>query len=68
MGEKLEAGEVARFLRNCPGLSKTTIGELLGEPSDFWVSTLARFVDNFDFRGKQTMVFIVAYFITLSST
>ena len=56
MGEALDAGDVARFLRVCPGLSKTTIGELLGEPSEFWLSVLANFVSTFDFAGARLLV------------
>lgn len=51
MGPKLDGKEVAVFLRACPGLAKTTIGELLGEPSDFWLTVLAEFVATFDFTG-----------------
>ncbi len=56
MSEQLDAGEVARFLRVCPSLSKTTIGELLGEPSEFWLSVLANFVDTFNFAGKRPAI------------
>lgn len=28
---------IGRFLRVCPGLNKTTIGELLGEPDQFYL-------------------------------
>jgi Sec7-like guanine-nucleotide exchange factor len=52
LAEPLDAREVACFLRRCPGLSKTTIGELLGEPSEFWLSVLTHFVDTFDFAGQ----------------
>jgi Sec7 domain len=53
LAEPLDAREVARFLRRCPGLSQTTIGELLGEPSEFWLSVLTHFVDTFDFAGPH---------------
>ncbi len=43
----------ARFLRRCPELSKATIGELLGEPSDFFLAVLAEFVRTFDFKGAR---------------
>ena len=58
MGEQLDAAEVARFLRRCPGLSKVTIGELLGEPSEFWLSVLTHFVDTFDFAGPHAATWI----------
>ena len=51
MGPKLDEREVALWLRTCPGLAKTTIGELLGEPSEFWLKVLAHFVGTFDFTG-----------------
>lgn len=51
LADPLDSHEVARFLRRCPGLSQTTIGELLGEPSEFWLSVLTHFVDTFDFAG-----------------
>mmetsp|Transcript_17390 Transcript_17390/g.52068 ORF Transcript_17390/g.52068 Transcript_17390/m.52068 type:complete len:1953 (-) Transcript_17390:228-6086(-) len=51
MGQKLDAKEVALFLRTCPGLAKKTIGELLGEQSEFWLAVLEGFVHTFDFRG-----------------
>lgn len=31
---------MGRFLRACPGLSKQTIGELLGEPDQFYLQVL----------------------------
>ena len=43
--------EVACFLRHCPGLSKSTIGELLGDPEEFFLSVLAAFTKSFDFTG-----------------
>jgi Sec7-like guanine-nucleotide exchange factor len=42
---------VARFLRCCPGLSKQTIGELLGENDDFFLAVLDEFTQTFDFAG-----------------
>ena len=50
-GEKLESRAVARFLRKCPGLSKQTIGELLGEHSDFYLKVLDEFTKTFNFKG-----------------
>ena len=49
--EELDAAAVARFLRFCPGLSKSTIGELLGENEDFFLEVLEAFTDTFDFAG-----------------
>jgi Sec7-like guanine-nucleotide exchange factor len=59
LAEPLDAREVARFLRRCPGLSQTTIGELLGEPSEFWLSVLTHFVDTFDFAGPHVVAGVV---------
>lgn len=49
--EELDAAAVARFLRFCPGLSKSTIGELLGENEDFFLEVLDAFTATFDFAG-----------------
>ena len=51
LGAEPQPRAVARFLRRCPELSKSTIGELLGEPSDFFLAVLAEFVRTFDFKG-----------------
>ena len=51
LGEEPDAAAVARFLRHCPGLSKVTIGELLGENEDFYLEVLDAFTDTFDFAG-----------------
>eukprot|EP00884_Botryococcus_braunii_P022699 jgi/Botrbrau1/9112/Bobra.0305s0016.2 len=48
---ELDPTSVARFLRYCPGLSKQTIGELLGENEDFFLEVLDDFTQTFDFRG-----------------
>ncbi|KAJ3300349.1 guanine nucleotide exchange protein for ADP-robosylation factor, partial [Kappamyces sp. JEL0829] len=42
---------VAHFLRNCPGLDKTMIGEYLGEGDEANVQTMHSFVDMMDFTG-----------------
>ena len=44
---------LGRFLRACPGLNKTSIGELLGEPADFYLKVLDAFTQSFDFRGVK---------------
>lgn len=49
--EKLDAVGVARFMRNCPGLSKQTIGDLLGDNDDFFLEVLDEFTQTFDFAG-----------------
>ena len=49
--EQLDAVGVARFMRNCPGLSKQTIGELLGDNDDFFLEVLDEFTQTFDFTG-----------------
>lgn len=51
LDEELDPRAVAQFLRQCPGLSKSTIGELLGEPAEFWLKVLSAFVATFDFSG-----------------
>ena len=50
--EKPQAIQIARFLRHCPGLSKQTIGELLGEHDDFFLEVLDEFTQTFDFQGR----------------
>ncbi len=35
--KKLLATRLGHFLRTCPGLNKTTIGELLGDPDPFYL-------------------------------
>ena len=53
LGETLEHDEVARFLRHCPGLSKQTIGDLLGENDQFFLDVLDAFTGTFSFRGAH---------------
>lgn len=52
VGQDMEPRAVALFLRNCPGLSKQTIGELLGENDEFFLKVLDEFTSSFDFQGK----------------
>eukprot|EP00775_Hariotina_reticulata_P002969 gene2969-3254_t len=42
---------IGYFLRVCPGLNKTTIGELLGEPDKFNLKVLDSFTSTFEFKG-----------------
>ena len=49
--DDMDPHTVALFLRNCPALSKQTIGELLGEPDDFFLKVLDEFTASFDFQG-----------------
>ncbi|CAL8465729.1 g5265 [Coccomyxa elongata] len=51
LSESLDPGEVARFLRHCPGLSKQTIGDLLGENDQFFLDVLDDFTATFNFKG-----------------
>jgi hypothetical protein len=51
LGATLEPEPVARFLRHCPGLSKQTIGDLLGENDQFFLDVLDAFTATFSFRG-----------------
>jgi Sec7 domain len=44
---------VAKFLRSCPGLVKSSIGELLGENDDFFLAVLDEFTLTFDFAGER---------------
>ncbi len=53
MDEKPQAIQIARFLRHCPGLSKQTIGDLLGEHDDFFLEVLEEFTKTFDFQGSD---------------
>ena len=51
---KDEAGDdvaVARFLRTCPGLSKTIAGDLLGQNNERCLRVLDAFCHMFDFSG-----------------
>ena len=59
LGETLEHDEVARFLRHCPGLSKQTIGDLLGENDQFFLDVLDAFTGTFSFRGAHPCTMMV---------
>lgn len=48
-----EVGQVARFLRHCPGLSKAAVGELLGENDAFFLDVLDAFTSTFSFQGAS---------------
>ena len=59
---------VARFMRNCPGLSKQTIGELLGDNDDFFLEVLDEFTRTFDFAGgAQRWPELLALFVRSES-
>ena len=67
LGETLEHDQVARFLRHCPGLSKQTIGDLLGENDQFFLDVLDAFTGTFSFRGAHPcsmMVFLASMQLT----
>lgn len=51
--EDTVATGLGRFLRCCPGLSKLTIGELLGEPDPFYLKVLSTFTETFDFANMK---------------
>lgn len=55
LGNTLEPEPVARFLRHCPGLSKQTIGDLLGENDQFFLDVLDAFTATFSFRGGRKL-------------
>lgn len=57
LGDVLEPTAVARFLRHCPGLSKQTIGDLLGENDQFFLDVLDAFTATFSFRGERPQPF-----------
>ena len=42
---------VARFLRTCPGLSKSIVGDLLGQNNERCLRILDAFTHMFDFSG-----------------
>ncbi|KAG2488975.1 hypothetical protein HYH03_012417 [Edaphochlamys debaryana] len=47
--KKVLATRLGQFLRTCPGLNKTTIGELLGDPDPFYLQVLEAYTIGFDF-------------------
>ena len=47
---------VARFLRTCPGLSKSIIGDMLGQPNQRCLQVLDAFTHMFDFSGGAPAV------------
>ena len=49
----LTAQSVANFLRACPGLLKSAVGEVLGEREQFYDEVRDAFCDTFDFRGMR---------------
>ena len=49
----LTARAVARFLKGCPGLSKSAIGEVLGERDQFYEEIREEFCDTFNFGGMR---------------
>ncbi|KAK9807735.1 hypothetical protein WJX72_007547 [[Myrmecia] bisecta] len=48
-----DAKTVARFLRTCPGLSRTIIGNLLGENNEGCLRVLDEFTRSFSFEGME---------------
>ena len=49
--QELTAESVAKFLYTARGLSKNVVGELLGDPKEFYLKVLDAFVNLFDFKG-----------------
>lgn len=49
----LTAETVARFLKACPGLSKSAIGEVLGERGQFYEEVRDSFCETFNFSGMR---------------
>ncbi|CAN4125810.1 unnamed protein product [Withania somnifera] len=45
--------EIAAFLKDASGLSKTLIGDYLGERDDLALKVMHAYVDSFDFQGKE---------------
>ncbi len=46
---------VARFLRTCPGLSKSIVGDLLGQNNERCLRILDSFTHMFDFSGRAIL-------------
>lgn len=53
LDEEALARCIGNFLRVCPGLQKTTIGELLGEPDPFYLKVLDAYTATFAFSGMS---------------
>jgi len=51
--QELTPESVARFLYTARGLSKNVVGELLGDPKEFYLKVLDYFVTLFDFKGMS---------------
>ena len=53
---------IARFLRTCPGLSKSIVGDLLGQNTERCLRILDAFTHMFDFSGaaSQSLYFRTA--------
>ncbi len=45
---------IARFLRTCPGLSKSIVGDLLGQNTERCLRILDAFTHMFDFSGAAS--------------
>lgn len=50
--EEADDVAVARFLRTCPGLSKSIVGDLLGQNTERCLRILDAFTHMFDFSGE----------------
>ena len=48
----LDGKSVALFLKNTPGLDKTSVGEYLGKEDPFVAEVLREYVHTFDFTGQ----------------
>lgn len=61
---KIDPEAIAKFLRVCPDLDKTMIGELLGDAKEFYINVLECYTDLFDFTGKSIDTSLRMFFDT----
>ena len=51
MAASFDGASIASFLLTTPGLDRTAIGELLGDPDDLALACLKAYTQAFDFKG-----------------
>ena len=54
--EEADDVAVACFLRTCPGLSKSIVGDLLGQNNERCLRILESFTHMFDFSGEHPLL------------
>jgi Sec7-like guanine-nucleotide exchange factor len=47
----IDGASIASFLLTTPGLDRTAVGELLGDPDDLALACLKAYTQAFDFKG-----------------